>query len=221
MCCSYSSLSSIVEEAIRAYFESRLALLEPVFPLACHRLCEGPDFSLEFGFKAQPLTEGNQLRFILINPFFKNTCSFLTALVCHWQVLIVGGFSLIKYFQPHWPSISLHSGTGIILFIFHANFMSEITARLCGPCSVHAVVLNDKFQLPIFLVCHDTKRQCFIFFKQMQSLCEIHSAIFNPCKLYYVCWICIFFYCNKTQIKNTGYCHLFTFHHSFTICVEI
>lgn len=43
-------------------------------------------------------------------------------------------------------------GSGILLFIFHANFQSEITARLCGPCSVHAVVLNDKFQLPIFLV---------------------------------------------------------------------
>ncbi|KAG9330403.1 hypothetical protein JZ751_025524 [Albula glossodonta] len=74
-------LSSVAEETIRAYFETRLALLEPVFPLACHRLC-----------------------------------------------------------------------SGILLFVFHANFLSEITARLCGPCSVHAVVLNDKFQLPIFLV---------------------------------------------------------------------
>lgn len=97
-----SILTSVVEEVIRAYFESRLALLEPVFPLACHRLCEGPDFSLEFGFKPQPQTEG----------------------------------------------------MGIILFIFHANFMNEITARLYGPCSVHAVVLNDKFQLPIFLDSH-------------------------------------------------------------------
>ncbi|KAF6717036.1 M-phase phosphoprotein 8 [Oryzias melastigma] len=95
-------LSSVAEETIRAYFESRLVLLEPVFPLACHRLCEGPDFSLEFGFKAQP--------------------------------------------QPE--------SSGILLFIFHANFLNEITARLCGPCSVHAVVLNDKFQLPIFLDSH-------------------------------------------------------------------
>uniref|UniRef100_A0A667Z289 M-phase phosphoprotein 8 n=1 Tax=Myripristis murdjan TaxID=586833 RepID=A0A667Z289_9TELE len=95
-------LSSVAEDTIRAYFESRLALLEPVFPLACHRLCEGPDFSMEFGFKSQP--------------------------------------------QPE--------GSGILLFIFHANFLSEITARLCGPCSVHAVVLNDKFQLPIFLDSH-------------------------------------------------------------------
>ncbi|XP_029314359.1 M-phase phosphoprotein 8 isoform X4 [Cottoperca gobio] len=97
-----SMLSSIAEDTIRAYFESRLVLLEPVFPLACHRLCEGPDFSLEFGFKSQP--------------------------------------------QPE--------GSGILLFIFHANFLNEITARLCGPCSVHAVVLNDKFQLPIFLDSH-------------------------------------------------------------------
>ncbi|XP_075967695.1 M-phase phosphoprotein 8 isoform X3 [Anarhichas minor] len=97
-----SMLSSVAEDAIRAYFESRLVLLEPVFPLACHRLCEGPDFSLEFGFKAQP--------------------------------------------QPE--------GSGVLLFIFHANFLNEITARLCGPCSVHAVVLNDKFQLPIFLDSH-------------------------------------------------------------------
>ncbi|KAF1382883.1 hypothetical protein PFLUV_G00148440 [Perca fluviatilis] len=97
-----SILSSVAEDCIRAYFESRLVLLEPVFPLACHRLCEGPDFSLEFGFKSQP--------------------------------------------QPE--------GSGILLFIFHANFQNEITARLCGPCSVHAVVLNDKFQLPIFLDSH-------------------------------------------------------------------
>lgn len=97
-----SMLSSVAEDTIRAYFESRLVLLEPVFPLACHRLCEGPDFSMEFGFKLQP--------------------------------------------QPE--------GSGILLFIFHANFLNEITARLCGPCSVHAVVLNDKFQLPIFLDSH-------------------------------------------------------------------
>ncbi|KAJ8013062.1 hypothetical protein DPEC_G00049400 [Dallia pectoralis] len=97
-------LSSVAEDTIRAYFETRLALLEPVFPLACHRLCEGPDFSLEFGYKPAPHTPGE--------------------------------------------------GSGILLFIFHANFLSEITARLCGPCSVHAVVLNDKFQLPIFLDSH-------------------------------------------------------------------
>uniref|UniRef100_A0A8C6UEI6 M-phase phosphoprotein 8 n=1 Tax=Neogobius melanostomus TaxID=47308 RepID=A0A8C6UEI6_9GOBI len=95
-------LSSVTDDAIRAYFESRLLLLEPVFPLACHRLCEGPDFYMEFGYKPGP--------------------------------------------QP--------DGSGILLFIFHANFQTEITARLCGPCAVHAVVLNDKFQLPIFLDSH-------------------------------------------------------------------
>ncbi|KAM9850925.1 M-phase phosphoprotein 8 isoform 2-T2 [Aulostomus maculatus] len=97
-----SMLSSVAEDTIRVYFESRLVVLEPIFPMACHRLCEGPDFSLEFCFKSQP--------------------------------------------QPE--------GTGNLLFIFHANFLNEITARLCGPCSVHAVVLNDKFQLPIFLDSH-------------------------------------------------------------------
>ncbi|XP_033843484.1 M-phase phosphoprotein 8 isoform X3 [Periophthalmus magnuspinnatus] len=97
-----SMLCSVTDEVIRAYFESRLAVLEPVFPLACHRLCEGPDFYMEFGYKLQP--------------------------------------------QPE--------GSGILLFIFHANFQNEITARLCGPCAVHAVVLNDKFQLPIFLDSH-------------------------------------------------------------------
>ncbi|KAK3543393.1 hypothetical protein QTP70_020416 [Hemibagrus guttatus] len=97
-------LSTVAEETIRAYFETRLALLEPVFPLACHRLCEGPDFSLEFSYKPPQHTPGE--------------------------------------------------GSGILLFIFHANFMTEITARLCGPCSVHAVILNDKFQLPIFLDSH-------------------------------------------------------------------
>ncbi|KAG7331289.1 hypothetical protein KOW79_005258 [Hemibagrus wyckioides] len=98
------TLSTVAEETIRAYFETRLALLEPVFPLACHRLCEGPDFSLEFSYKP----------------------------------------------PQHAPG----EGSGILLFIFHANFMTEITARLCGPCSVHAVILNDKFQLPIFLDSH-------------------------------------------------------------------
>lgn len=50
----------MAEDTIRAYFETRLALLEPVFPLACHRLCEGPDFSLEFNYKPpqHPLVEG-------------------------------------------------------------------------------------------------------------------------------------------------------------------
>lgn len=52
------SLSNVAEDTIRGFFESRLILLEPVFPLACHRLCEGPDFSMEFGFKPQPQTEG-------------------------------------------------------------------------------------------------------------------------------------------------------------------
>lgn len=97
-----SMLSSVTEDAIRAYFETRLVVLEPVFPMACHRLCEGPDFYMEFGYKPQP--------------------------------------------QPE--------GSGILLFIFHANFLNEITARLCGPCAVHAVVLNEKFQLPIFLDSH-------------------------------------------------------------------
>ncbi|KAF7645619.1 hypothetical protein LDENG_00201210 [Lucifuga dentata] len=97
-----STLTSVAEDAVRAYFESRLLLLDAIFPMACHRLCEGPDFSMEFGYKSQP--------------------------------------------QPE--------GTGIVLFIFHANFLSEITARLCGPCSVQAVVLNDNFQLPIFPDCH-------------------------------------------------------------------
>ncbi|XP_030642767.1 M-phase phosphoprotein 8 isoform X2 [Chanos chanos] len=98
------TLSTVAEETIRAYFETRLAVLEPVFPLACHRLCEGPDFSLEFNYKP----------------------------------------------PQHPPG----EGSGILLFIFHANFLNEITARLCGPCSVHAVILNDKFQLPIFLDSH-------------------------------------------------------------------
>lgn len=60
-------LSSVAEDTIRAYFESRLVLLEPVFPLACHRLCEGPDFSLEFGFKSQPQPEGKTYRFFKVS----------------------------------------------------------------------------------------------------------------------------------------------------------
>uniref|UniRef100_A0A8C3P0V2 M-phase phosphoprotein 8 n=1 Tax=Cyanoderma ruficeps TaxID=181631 RepID=A0A8C3P0V2_9PASS len=97
-------LSKVAENTIRDYFEARLVLLEPVFPLACHRLCEGPDFSLDFNYK---------------------------------------------------PPQNMPEGSGILLFIFHANFIGkEVTARLCGPCSVQAVVLNDKFQLPVFLDSH-------------------------------------------------------------------
>ncbi|XP_023046412.1 M-phase phosphoprotein 8 isoform X5 [Piliocolobus tephrosceles] len=96
------TLSRVAEETIKDYFEARLALLEPVFPIACHRLCEGPDFSTDFNYK---------------------------------------------------PPQNTPEGSGILLFIFHANFLGkEVIARLCGPCSVQAVVLNDKFQLPVFLV---------------------------------------------------------------------
>ncbi|MEE6472762.1 hypothetical protein FKM82_009713 [Ascaphus truei] len=45
------TLSRVVGDAIRDYFETRLVLLEPIFPIACHRLCEGPDFSLDFTYK--------------------------------------------------------------------------------------------------------------------------------------------------------------------------
>ncbi|KAM4044271.1 M-phase phosphoprotein 8 isoform 2-T2 [Anomaloglossus baeobatrachus] len=94
-------LSRVVEDAIKDYFEARLVLLEPIFPIACHRLCEGPDFSLDFNYKT---------------PF------------------------------------NIPEESGILLFVFHANFFGmEVVVRLCGPCSVQAVVLNDKFQLPVFL----------------------------------------------------------------------
>ncbi|KAG8452903.1 hypothetical protein GDO86_004633 [Hymenochirus boettgeri] len=98
------TLSRVVEDAIKDYFETRLSLLEPIFPLACHRLCEGPDFSLDFTYK---------------------------------------------------PPFTIPEGSGILLFVFHANFFGkEVVVRLCGPCSVQAVVLNDKFQLPVFLDAH-------------------------------------------------------------------
>ncbi|KAM5336517.1 M-phase phosphoprotein 8 [Glossophaga mutica] len=98
------TLSRVAEETIKDYFEARLALLEPVFPIACHRLCEGPDFSMDFNYK---------------------------------------------------PPQNIPEGSGILLFIFHANFLGkDVIARLCGPCSVQAVVLNDKFQLPVFLDSH-------------------------------------------------------------------
>ncbi|XP_019827097.2 M-phase phosphoprotein 8 isoform X1 [Bos indicus] len=98
------TLSRVAEETIKDYFEARLALLEPVFPIACHRLCEGPDFSMDFNYR---------------------------------------------------PPQTIPEGSGVLLFIFHANFLGkEVIARLCGPCSVQAVVLNDKFQLPVFLDSH-------------------------------------------------------------------
>ncbi|KAK7800354.1 hypothetical protein U0070_019108 [Myodes glareolus] len=99
-----SHLETVAEETIRDYFESRLTLLEAVFPIACHRLCEGPDFSTDFNYK---------------------------------------------------PPQNIPEGSGVLLFIFHANFLGkDVIARLCGPCSVQAVVLNDKFQLPVFLDSH-------------------------------------------------------------------
>ncbi|XP_054644000.1 M-phase phosphoprotein 8 isoform X3 [Dunckerocampus dactyliophorus] len=97
-----SMLSSLAKDAVQAFFETHLVLLEPIFPMACHRLCEWPEFSVEFTYKPQSPIEA----------------------------------------------------TGIVLFIFHANFLSEVTVRLGGPCSVHAVVLNERFQLPIFLDNH-------------------------------------------------------------------
>ncbi|XP_020032670.1 M-phase phosphoprotein 8 [Castor canadensis] len=98
------TLSRVAEETIRDYFEARLALLESVFPIACHRLCEGSDFSTDFNYK---------------------------------------------------PPQNIPENSGVLLFIFHANFLGkEVIARLCGPCSVQAVVLNDKFQLPVFLDSH-------------------------------------------------------------------
>ncbi|XP_051635079.1 M-phase phosphoprotein 8 [Manacus candei] len=98
------TLSKVAEDTIRKYFEARLALLEPVFPIACHRLCEGPDFSMDFHYR---------------------------------------------------PPQNVPEGSGLLLFVFHANFCGkEVSARLCGPCSVQAVVLNDKFQLPVFLDSH-------------------------------------------------------------------
>ncbi|XP_053733413.1 M-phase phosphoprotein 8 isoform X2 [Synchiropus splendidus] len=63
------------------------------------------------------------------------------------------GWVICKCSNSEWGD-GTDEGSGIILFIFHANFLNDITARLCGPCSVHAVVLNDKFQLPIFLDSH-------------------------------------------------------------------
>uniref|UniRef100_G3VA14 M-phase phosphoprotein 8 n=1 Tax=Sarcophilus harrisii TaxID=9305 RepID=G3VA14_SARHA len=55
------TLSRVAEETIRDYFEARLALLEPVFPIACHRLCEGPDFSTDFNYKPpQNIPEGKK-----------------------------------------------------------------------------------------------------------------------------------------------------------------
>ncbi|KAL8191010.1 UNVERIFIED_CONTAM: hypothetical protein K2H54_066661, partial [Gekko kuhli] len=96
-----ATLSRVAEETIREYFEARLSLMEPVFDIACHRLCEGPDYSLDFTYK---------------------------------------------------PPQNVPEGSGILLFIFHANFFGkDVVARLCGPCSVQAVVLNDIFQLPVFL----------------------------------------------------------------------
>lgn len=55
----FTRLSRVAEETIRDYFEARLALLEPIFPIACHRLCEGPDFSTDFNYKPpQNIPEG-------------------------------------------------------------------------------------------------------------------------------------------------------------------
>nr|XP_028582102.1 M-phase phosphoprotein 8 isoform X1 [Podarcis muralis] len=96
-----ATLSRVAEDTIKEYFEARLILMEPVLDIACHRLCEGPDYSSEFTYK---------------------------------------------------PPQTVPEGSGILLFIFHANFCGNVVAaRLCGPCGVQAVVLNDKFQFPVFL----------------------------------------------------------------------
>lgn len=64
-------LSKVAEDTIRNYFETRLALLEPVFPIACHRLCEGPDFSLDFNYKPpQNVPEGRE-GFVVVGALFE------------------------------------------------------------------------------------------------------------------------------------------------------
>lgn len=66
--CSYR-LSKVVEDAIKDYFETRLSLLEPIFPIACHRLGEGPDFSLDFSYKPPyNIPEGTSLVIEFIKP---------------------------------------------------------------------------------------------------------------------------------------------------------
>ncbi|RXN01480.1 RING finger protein 17 [Acipenser ruthenus] len=70
------ALSRVAKYTIKDYFETRLALLEPVFPLACHILCEGPDFSLEFNYKpTNKTTEDTQktIRHIL-GLLFSHVC---------------------------------------------------------------------------------------------------------------------------------------------------
>lgn len=195
----------MAEDTIRAYFESRLVLLEPVFPLACHRLCEGPDFSLEFGFKSQPQPEGKTHNYSIARSFIS-------------QSLRVGGFCWVAELNPSRFStrgldpcepfffLPLHllpskniclplflppsPGSGILLFIFHANFLNEISARLCGPCSVHAVVLNDKFQLPIFLVGSSQKtRTTFNFLTVHRKPCMCVSQHHSLFKLSHVCFV--------------------------------
>ncbi|KAM3677923.1 M-phase phosphoprotein 8 isoform 1-T1 [Ammospiza maritima maritima] len=147
------TLSKVAEDTIRNYFETRLALLEPVFPIACHRLCEGPDFSLDFNYK---------------------------------------------------PPQNVPEGSGILLFVFHANFFGkDIVARLCGPCSVQAVVLNDKFQLPVFLDSH------FIYSfsptaglnKLFIRLAEAPTAkVQNVLKIKCACSFVVLFYCLNASI---------------------
>lgn len=68
------------------------------------------------------------------------------------------------------PPQDIPEGSGALLFIFHANFSGkEVIARLSGACSVQALALNDKFQLPAFLESH------FVY---------SFNPVSGPCKLF-------------------------------------
>ncbi|KAG7256019.1 hypothetical protein CRUP_008897 [Coryphaenoides rupestris] len=91
------------------------------------------------------------LRLLIRKGNFLTTVAILLEAGSHVNALTLGGETALmkacKRGNADIVRLLLEYGSGALLFIFHANFLSEITARLCGPCSVQAVMLNDNFQL--------------------------------------------------------------------------
>ncbi|XP_061427815.1 M-phase phosphoprotein 8 isoform X1 [Lethenteron reissneri] len=95
-------LSSAALDKIQEYFEEDVKLLDPLFPMTCHRVGDGCECSVQFEYE---------------------------------------------------PADDPPAGSSTLLFLVHSSTQGceRIACRLTGACAVQAVVLNQHYQLPLFL----------------------------------------------------------------------
>uniref|UniRef100_S4RLR0 M-phase phosphoprotein 8 n=1 Tax=Petromyzon marinus TaxID=7757 RepID=S4RLR0_PETMA len=94
-------LSGAALDKIQEYFEEDVKLLDPLFPMTCHRV-DGCECSVQFEYE---------------------------------------------------PADDPPAGSSTLLFLVHSSTQGceRIACRLTGACAVQAVVLNQHYQLPLFL----------------------------------------------------------------------